>query len=420
MNVSRGAPFKGSKPSEREGRHDPKFIGEISGFPVGSRFVNRAALSGAGVHAPLRAGIHGNKVDGAYSVVLSYGYEDDEDHGETFIYTGQGGRDTNSSKLDKMQGKESWSGHQASDQEWKLGNKALQISHVTGKPVRVIRGAPQKKPGLFKYAPPEGLRYDGLYRVTHAWKDEGVTGFKTCKFRFERLPNQLPLPGQSGSFSNASTNSFKRPFESSNSTKSSIASFSGPTKPSRIPHVPRPPYRPSAADLAKLKSHSKSASRSHPFTPKHASATSCTFHPQQSTSQSQQKVMHNPRLSETDTVELKSESIPHYSPDHTRLARGISQPKETYTSIKAKSISPELEAPPSPSPEPEGINCKRPRDVSSNLESSEELERWRDSTVYVESDEESPVYSECDDDQSWATLRGNQNLLSSGYKKRKI
>ncbi|KAG5354137.1 hypothetical protein C0989_007500 [Termitomyces sp. Mn162] len=217
---------------------------------------------------------------------------------------GQGGRDTNSSKLDKMQGKESWSGHQASDQEWKLGNKALQISHVTGKPVRVIRGAPQKKPGLFKYAPPEG---PGKMRVSLVLRHASF-GLNDCRINFLSQVN-LALS----------------------------------------------------------------------------------------------RMLQQTRLK-----------------DLLKLARGISQPKETYTSIKAKSISPELEAPPSPSPEPEGINCKRPRDVSSNLESSEELERWRDSTVYVESDEESPVYSECDDDQSWATLRGNQNLLSSGYKKRKI
>ncbi|KAG6816453.1 hypothetical protein H0H87_005936 [Tephrocybe sp. NHM501043] len=75
--------FKGTKPSERAGRHNPKTIGHIPGYPVGSTFENRAELSAAGVHAPLRAGIHGNQEDGAYSVVLSYGYEDDDDNGET-------------------------------------------------------------------------------------------------------------------------------------------------------------------------------------------------------------------------------------------------------------------------------------------------------------------------------------------------
>jgi hypothetical protein len=44
--------------------------GEIPGFPVGSRFANRMECSEAGVHAPLRAGIHGNQNDGAFSVVL--------------------------------------------------------------------------------------------------------------------------------------------------------------------------------------------------------------------------------------------------------------------------------------------------------------------------------------------------------------
>ena len=39
--------------------------------------------SAAGVHAPPIAGIHGTKDDGAYSVVMSGDYNDDEDHGET-------------------------------------------------------------------------------------------------------------------------------------------------------------------------------------------------------------------------------------------------------------------------------------------------------------------------------------------------
>ncbi|KAG6810127.1 hypothetical protein H0H92_013185 [Tricholoma furcatifolium] len=75
--------FRGSKPSQTEGRHNPKIHGEIPGYPVGSKFKNRADLVSSGVHALLRAGIHGNSTDGAYSVVLSYGYEDDNDDGET-------------------------------------------------------------------------------------------------------------------------------------------------------------------------------------------------------------------------------------------------------------------------------------------------------------------------------------------------
>ena len=34
-----------------------------------------------------------DKQKGAYSIVLSGGYVDDEDHGEVFWYTGEGGGD---------------------------------------------------------------------------------------------------------------------------------------------------------------------------------------------------------------------------------------------------------------------------------------------------------------------------------------
>lgn len=39
---------------------------------------------------PTVAGIHGNEVEGCYSLALSGGYEDDLDYGEFFTYTGAG------------------------------------------------------------------------------------------------------------------------------------------------------------------------------------------------------------------------------------------------------------------------------------------------------------------------------------------
>lgn len=44
------------------------------------------------------AGIHGRESEGAYSIVLSGGYEDDVDDGEEFLYTGSGGRDLSGNK----------------------------------------------------------------------------------------------------------------------------------------------------------------------------------------------------------------------------------------------------------------------------------------------------------------------------------
>ena len=55
-------------------------------------------VSETGVHRPPVAGIHGRDNEGAYSLVLSGGYEDDEDNGEEFYYTGAGGRDLSGNK----------------------------------------------------------------------------------------------------------------------------------------------------------------------------------------------------------------------------------------------------------------------------------------------------------------------------------
>ena len=65
-------------------------FGHIPGYPVGSRFENRAALAEAGVHRHRQAGISGSATKGADSIVLSGGYEDDQDLGNLIIYTGYG------------------------------------------------------------------------------------------------------------------------------------------------------------------------------------------------------------------------------------------------------------------------------------------------------------------------------------------
>jgi putative restriction endonuclease len=66
-------------------------FGHIPGYPVGSWFENRAELADARVHRHRQAGISGSSSQGADSIVLSGGYEDDEDHGDVIVYTGYGG-----------------------------------------------------------------------------------------------------------------------------------------------------------------------------------------------------------------------------------------------------------------------------------------------------------------------------------------
>jgi putative restriction endonuclease len=67
-----------------------RVFGDIAGVAVGATFTTRQALAQAGLHRPLQAGISGGGKEGADSVVLSGGYEDDRDDGETIIMLSTG------------------------------------------------------------------------------------------------------------------------------------------------------------------------------------------------------------------------------------------------------------------------------------------------------------------------------------------
>ncbi|CAE6440766.1 unnamed protein product [Rhizoctonia solani] len=144
--------------------------------------------SAAAIHAPFVAGISGGP-EGAYSVALSGGYDDDIDMGDAFTYTGSGGRDLKgTAKNPKNLRTAPQSSHQSFDHSF---DKSLKVSSETRKPVRVIRG--YKLPGI--YAPESGYRYDGLYIVERAWMDN-PKGWKVCKLAFRRIPGQPPIPRQ--------------------------------------------------------------------------------------------------------------------------------------------------------------------------------------------------------------------------------
>jgi len=133
------------------------------GLKLHELFENRTELTNKGIHRPPRAGIWGNRTEGACSIVLSGGYIDDIDQLDYILYTGEGGRDPKSKR-------------QVKDQEYIRGNKGLQISHEFNLPVRVIRDK------VTKYGPKEGLRYDGLYYVSDYERIRGKDGFFICRF----------------------------------------------------------------------------------------------------------------------------------------------------------------------------------------------------------------------------------------------
>lgn len=158
-----------------------RVFGEIPGISPGAVFASREELSRSGVHRPLQAGISGAQNEGADSIVLSGGYEDDQDFGDVIVYTGHGGQDPVSRK-------------QIADQALARQNLALAISMQQGLPVRVIRGWTHRSP----FAPQAGYRYEGLYTVERFWHEKGSAGFKVWRFSLVRFlePSALSCGSQ--------------------------------------------------------------------------------------------------------------------------------------------------------------------------------------------------------------------------------
>ncbi|XP_073132578.1 histone-lysine N-methyltransferase family member SUVH9-like [Henckelia pumila] len=160
---------------------DKRIVGDIPGVLIGDVFYFRMELCVLGLHGQPQAGIDyvpashsSNGEPIATSVIVSGGYEDDEDSGDVVIYTGHGGQDKN--------------GKQVVHQKLECGNLALERSMNYGIEVRVIRG--------LKYG--GGINgkiyvYDGLYRIVETWFDVGKSGFGIFKFKLVRIENQVEM-----------------------------------------------------------------------------------------------------------------------------------------------------------------------------------------------------------------------------------
>ncbi|KAF3422991.1 hypothetical protein E2986_05770 [Frieseomelitta varia] len=172
-------------------------VGPIPGVEVGTSWLYRIQVSEAGVHRPPIAGIHGKSTQCAFSIVLAGGYEDDIDNGDEFIYSGSGGRDLSGNKR---------TGRQTCDQTLTNMNKALALNcnakfnprvgataeyWKDGIPVRVVRTHRLAK--FSKYAPEQGNRYDGIYKVVKYYPEIGKSGFRVWKFLLRR-DDPVPAP----------------------------------------------------------------------------------------------------------------------------------------------------------------------------------------------------------------------------------
>ena len=149
-------------------------FGEIEKIKPGRIFKNRDELSKSRIHGPTMAGIWGRENEGASSIVLSGGYEDDIDDYSYILYTGHGGQD-------KPGGK------QIKDQEFVKGNKALTINYEKQIPVRVTRGH------QISNGPSEGYRYDGIYYVNKYERIKGKNKLYVCRFHLSRQKGKYNL-----------------------------------------------------------------------------------------------------------------------------------------------------------------------------------------------------------------------------------
>lgn len=171
--------------------------GPVPGIPVGTLWKFRVQVSESGIHRPHVAGIHGRSNDGAYSLVLAGGYEDDVDDGNEFTYTGSGGRDLSGNKR---------TAEQSCDQKLTNMNRALALNcnapvndkdganskdWKAGKPVRVVRSSKGRKHS--KFSPEDGNRYDGIYKVVKYWPEKGKSGFLVWRYLLRRNDDE-PAP----------------------------------------------------------------------------------------------------------------------------------------------------------------------------------------------------------------------------------
>ncbi|KAJ3349435.1 E3 ubiquitin-protein ligase uhrf1 [Allomyces javanicus] len=180
----------------------PEHVGKIPGVLCGQSWKYRCDCASAGIHRPLVAGICGGAKTGTVSLVISGGYDDDEDHGDWFYYTGAGGRDL------KKDDKNLRTAAQSKAQELKGANLALaktcaaKVNDKKGaeardwrksRAVRVVRGAACAKHADEGIAPAAGYRYDGLYKVVKYWPKKGKSGHIIWRYELRRDDDE-PAP----------------------------------------------------------------------------------------------------------------------------------------------------------------------------------------------------------------------------------
>lgn len=173
-------------------------IGGIPGVHVGQTWATRSLMAEWGVHRSPVMRVAGNGRVGAVSMVLTYGVIEDPDDGDEFICSGVGGFPKRKSVF---------SNAELESQELTRSNLYLALTCNTpvdavhggralnwrkSQPIRVCRSSSLKELHP-EYAPAEGFRYDGEYKIVRYWPyKEPTTGNIIWKFLFKRDDPEVP------------------------------------------------------------------------------------------------------------------------------------------------------------------------------------------------------------------------------------
>ncbi|KAK4518744.1 uncharacterized protein ATC70_008966 [Mucor velutinosus] len=173
-------------------------VGKIPGVRVGQTWATRSLMTEWGVHRSPVMRVAGNGRVGAVSIVLTYGVIEDPDDGDEFICSGVGGFPKHRSVF---------SNAELESQELTRSNLLLALTCNTpvnavnggraldwrkSQPIRVCRSSTLKALHP-EFAPAEGFRYDGEYKIVRYWPyKEPTTGNLIWKYLFKRDDTEMP------------------------------------------------------------------------------------------------------------------------------------------------------------------------------------------------------------------------------------
>ncbi|KAL9538175.1 hypothetical protein MBANPS3_011135 [Mucor bainieri] len=173
-------------------------VGAVPGVHVGQTWATRSLMAEWGVHRSSVMRVAGNGRVGAVSIALTYGVIEDPDDGDEFICSGVGGFPRHKSVF---------SNAELDSQELTRSNLYLALTCNTpvdpvrggralnwrkSQPIRVCRSSVLKALHP-EFAPAEGFRYDGIYKVVRYWPyKEPATGHIIWKYLLKRDDPEMP------------------------------------------------------------------------------------------------------------------------------------------------------------------------------------------------------------------------------------